>query len=94
MFDTKGDIISEIRTAIRQKTIDTKLTDRDIFATIQSISESFIDQEANKLQINRQENLFQRDSCTHLIEVPITDYCCKYQSKCKIYRKNTFLYCT
>jgi hypothetical protein len=86
MLNTIGEIISTLRTAIRQKTADTRLTDRDIYSVVASHAYWIVDQEATKLQITKQENLFQQYSCLDIIEVPITDECCKYQSQCKIYR--------
>lgn len=83
---TIGAVISQIRNDLKQFTVDSKLTDRDIFSVLKSHSYWIISQESDKLKISKQQHLFQEYKCAEVIPVPTTDECCNIQTKCKIYR--------
>jgi len=88
---TIGDVISQVRNDLKQFTVDTRLTDRDIFTVMKSHSYWLIAQEAEKLKISKQQHLFQVYSCAQIIPVPTIDPCCNIQNKCKIYRTKEHL---
>lgn len=85
-FRTIGEALSQVRNDLKQFTVDTKLTDRDIFSVMKSHSYWLIAQEADKLKISKQQHLFQEYKCAEVIPTPAVDPCCNVQSRCKIYR--------
>jgi hypothetical protein len=85
-FRTIGEALSQVRNDLKQFTVDTRLTDRDIYAVMKSHSYWIIAQEADKLKISKQQHLFQSYTCAEIIPTPTVDPCCNVQSKCRIYR--------
>lgn len=85
-YKTIGEAISQVRNDLKQITVDTRLTDRDIYAVLKTHSYWVVAQEADKLKISKQQHLFQSYSCAEVIPTPLTDPCCTIQSRCKIYR--------
>jgi hypothetical protein len=85
-FRTIGEVISQVRNDLKQFTVDTRLTDRDIYAVMKSHSYWIIAQEADKMKISKQAHLFQSYTCAEIIPVPTIDPCCNIQSRCRIYR--------
>lgn len=85
-YKTIGEAISQVRNDLKQITVDTRLTDRDIYSVMKTHSYWIIAQEADKLKISKQEHLFQSYTCAEIIPVPLTDPCCSIQTKCRIYR--------
>ena len=85
-YKTIGEAISQVRNDLKQITVDTRLTDRDIYSVMKTHSYWIIAQEADKLKISKQAHLFQSYTCAEVIPVPLTDPCCNIQSKCRIYR--------
>ena len=90
-FRTIGEAISQVRNDLKEFTVDTRLTDRDIFTVMKSHSYWVISQESDKLKISKQQHLFQSYVCAEVIPVPTTDSCCNVQTKCKIYRTKEHL---
>jgi hypothetical protein len=90
-FRTIGEALSQVRNDLKQFTVDTRLTDRDIYAVMKSHSYWVIAQEADKLKISKQAHLFQSYTCAEIIPVPTIDPCCSVQSRCKIYRTKEHL---
>lgn len=90
-FRTIGEALSQVRNDLKQFTVDTRLTDRDIYTVLKSHSYWVISQEADKLKISKQAHLFQSYTCAEVVPVPTTDSCCSVQSKCKIYRTKEHL---
>ena len=85
-FRTIGEALSQVRNDLKQFTVDTRLTDRDIYTVMKSHSYWIIAQEADKLKISKQAHLFQSYTCAEIIPVPTVDPCCNVQSRCRIYR--------
>ena len=85
-FRTIGEALSQVRNDLKQFTVDTRLTDRDIYTVMKSHSYWIIAQEAEKLKISKQQHLFQSYTCAEIIPVPTVDPCCNVQSRCRIYR--------
>lgn len=85
-YKTIGEAISQVRNDLKQITVDTRLTDRDIYSVMKTHSYWIIAQEADKLKISKQQHLFQSYTCAEVVPVPLTDPCCNIQSKCRIYR--------
>ena len=85
-YKTIGEVISQVRNDLKQITVDTRLTDRDIYTVMKSHSYWIIAQEADKMKISKQQHLFQSYTCAEIIPVPTVDPCCNVQSRCRIYR--------
>ena len=72
-FRTIGEALSQVRNDLKQFTVDTRLTDRDIYTVMKSHSYWIIAQEADKLKISKQQHLFQSYTCAEIIPVPTVE---------------------
>ena len=81
-----SEAISQVKNALRLVHADRRITGRYIYSLLQKHAALFIKRESDKLQLIKVDNIWQTLSCFPTIEVPITDPCCKFTSKCKIVR--------
>lgn len=82
-----NEAISNLRGSFNLVNADNKLTNRFMYNLIQKHSSWLIKQESDKMFLYKSDQIWQTLSCIELIEVPLTDDCCKYNGpSCKIYR--------
>ncbi len=81
-----GEAISNIKNNFRLVHADSRVTNKYIYSLIEKHSSWIIKRESDKLVLVKSDGIWQTLNCIDTIEVPTTDPCCKYTSKCSILR--------
>ena len=81
-----NEAISNVKNDFRLVHADRRITLKYIYTLLQKHTAALIKQESDKNVLVKSDTIWQSLNCIELIEVPTTDECCKYTSKCKIYR--------
>lgn len=85
-MQTKGELISEIKSQVRLQNADATLTNKFIWSLIEKHLRWLIKRENDKLNLLGLDYLFQPYKCVEVEEAPTIDDCCGIRSRCKIYR--------
>lgn len=78
--------ISQIKNAFRLIHADKRITNKYIFSLLEKHAFWVIKRESDKMTLIKTDNIWQTLNCVDTIDVPTTDPCCKFTSKCKILR--------
>ena len=81
-----GQAISMIRNDFKLVHADSRITNKYIYSLIQKHASWIIRQDSEKNKLIKLDSIWQTLKCMELIDVPTTDGCCKFTSKCKILR--------
>lgn len=83
---TVNEAISQVKNALRLVHADRRLTVKYIYSVLDKHTAWIIKRESDKMQLIKTDHIWQTLPCVETMEVPTTDPCCKYTSKCKILR--------
>lgn len=81
-----GQAISMVKNDFRLVHADSRVTYKYIYGLIQKHASWIIRQDSDKNKLIKLDSIWQTIKCIDLIDVPTTDGCCKFTSKCKILR--------
>lgn len=81
-----GNAISQVKNALRAVHADRRLTVKYIYSVLDKHASWLIKQESDKLLLIKNDNIWQILNCVKTEEVPQTDDCCIFTSKCTILR--------
>lgn len=86
LFKTRGELISDVRTTLKENNVDSGLNDRQVWAKIKKHTNWLLSREVNKLKIMKYDTIFQTLKCVEVIDAPVIDDCCGVKSKCFVRR--------
>jgi len=85
-LQTRGGLISQVRTQFKELNADSSLTDRQIWSVIDKHARWLISREAKNLQLMSYDTIFQTFKCAEVEDAPAIDDCCGVRSKCLVKR--------
>ena len=85
-MNTKGEGISAIRNDFRLIHADVRITNKALDSKLTGYTAKLIKEESDKHKITKVDAIWQSLECQELIDVPTTDDCCKFKTKCSIKR--------
>jgi len=91
MVVTVENIISNIKNDFRLTHADRRITFKYIYSLLDKHASWVMKTESDNLRLVKSDNMWQTISCVPTEEVPLTDECCKYNSKCTIVRTKEIL---
>lgn len=82
---TNREVVSIIRSKLKQISGDDIISDRAILAELKSTANLYIKREVDRRRLLTVDSLFTTISCLEMVEVPLSE-CCSYTSPCTIRR--------
>lgn len=83
---TWREIISLIKTSLKETNSDSRLTNKYIYSVILKVTSLLIQRESDSLKLNSLLKLFQTLKCFPIIEVSDSEETCGLDKYCKVYR--------
>jgi hypothetical protein len=83
---TVNEAISNVKNDLRLVHADRRITVKFIYSLLEKHASLFLKRDSDKLQLVKVDNIWQTLNCVETIDVPTTDDCCKFTSKCRILR--------
>jgi hypothetical protein len=82
----KREAISRVKGAIKEINADSRLTNKRVWSMIDTKTVYLINQESDKLKIDRIQKLYQTLPCIRMEEAPAGDSCCDVKTYCTVFR--------
>jgi hypothetical protein len=81
-----SEAISQVKNDLKLVHADKRVTNKFIYSLLTKHAAWLIKRESDQLRLIKSDNIWQTLHCIEIIDVPTTDPCCKFKSKCSILR--------
>jgi len=89
-MNTIGEAISAVRNDFRLIHADARITNKAVYSKLTGYAAKLIKEESDKHKLTKVDAVWQALECQELIDVPTSDDCCRFKTRCTIKRlKNT-----